>query len=117
MTSRADRRAGEVESTHVDVERSVRNRLYGERSDVRAVRVASTAVPAEAPVPFLGERYPELTPTLDRLSLEHQKIAVLLDELQEIIADDNADPLLVLSEVERLADELERHLSFERRSS
>jgi hypothetical protein len=37
---------------------------------------------------------------------------VLLDELQEVISD-NADPLLVLPEVERLADELERHLSFE----
>jgi hemerythrin-like domain-containing protein len=63
--------------------------------------------------PFLGKHYPELTPTLDRLSLEHHKIAVLLDELQEAISDDNADPLLVLPEVERLADELERHLSFE----
>jgi deazaflavin-dependent oxidoreductase (nitroreductase family) len=63
--------------------------------------------------PFLGKRHPELTPTLDRLSLEHQKIAVLLDQLQEVISEDSADPLLVLPEVERLADELERHLTFE----
>ena len=57
MTSRAGSGAAGVEPTHVDVERSVRNRLYGERSDVRAVRVASTAVPTEAPAQLLGERY------------------------------------------------------------
>ena len=63
--------------------------------------------------PFLASRYPELTPTLDRLSLEHQKIAVLLEELQEVISEDNPDPLLVLPEVGRLTDELESHLTFE----
>lgn len=57
MTSRADRGAGGVEPTHVDVERFVRNRLYGERSDVRAVRIASTPVLAGAPTQLLGERY------------------------------------------------------------
>ena len=46
MTSRAGHSARGVDSTHVDVERSVRNRLYGERSDVTAVRVARAAVPA-----------------------------------------------------------------------
>ena len=43
--------------THVDVERCVRNRLYGERSDVTAARVARTAVPARAPAQLLGGRY------------------------------------------------------------
>ena len=57
MTSRAGCGAGGVQPTHVDVERSVRDRLYGERSDVRAVPVAGTAVPAEAPTQLLGERY------------------------------------------------------------
>jgi deazaflavin-dependent oxidoreductase (nitroreductase family) len=63
--------------------------------------------------PFLAKRYPELTPTLDRLSLAHQKIAVLLEALQDAISEENADPQLVLREVERLADELESHLTFE----
>ena len=57
MTSRAGRGAGGVEPTHVYVEQSVRNRLYGERSDVRAVRIASTAAPAGAPTQLLGKRY------------------------------------------------------------
>lgn len=43
--------------TNVDVERCVRNRLYGERSDVTAARVARTAVPARAPAQLLGGRY------------------------------------------------------------
>jgi hypothetical protein len=59
LTSRADRGAGGVEPTHVDVERSVRNRLYGERPDVTAVRVACTAVPAGSVFwVLLGEVFP-----------------------------------------------------------
>jgi deazaflavin-dependent oxidoreductase (nitroreductase family) len=63
--------------------------------------------------PFLAKRYPELTPTLDRLSLEHEKIAVLLEELQKVVSEENADPLQALREVKRLTDELENHLTFE----
>ncbi|MDX6240586.1 MAG: hypothetical protein QOG10_5406 [Kribbellaceae bacterium] len=63
--------------------------------------------------PFLAKRYPELTPTLDRLSLEHGKIAVLLEELQNVVSEENADPLQALREVKRLTDELENHLTFE----
>jgi deazaflavin-dependent oxidoreductase (nitroreductase family) len=62
---------------------------------------------------FLDDRHPELAPTLDRLRKEHQKIGALLDDLQEVISADGADPLLVLSEVERLTDELESHLAYE----
>lgn len=63
--------------------------------------------------PFLGHRYPELEPVLDRLREEHVKIAALLGELQEAVTADAADPLVVLPEVERLTDELERHLRYE----
>lgn len=49
--------------------------------------------------PFLAECHPELAPTLDRLRREHQKIAALLDALQEVISTDGTDRLLVLPEV------------------
>jgi serine/threonine-protein kinase len=57
LTSRADYAAPAAERTQIDVERSVRNRLYGERSDVTATRVARTPVPAGAPGQLLGGRY------------------------------------------------------------
>lgn len=63
--------------------------------------------------PFLAQHHPELAPTLDRLCREHQKIAALLDDLQQVISADGADPLLVLPEVERLTCELESHLTYE----
>ncbi|WP_436764098.1 nitroreductase/quinone reductase family protein [Streptosporangium sp. V21-05] len=65
--------------------------------------------------PFLARRYPELAPTLERLSREHEKIAALVEELREVISAEGADSMLVLAEVERLTDELERHLAYEER--
>lgn len=62
---------------------------------------------------FLAQRHPDLAPTLDRLRREHQKIASLLDDLQEVISTGGADPQRVLPEVERLTDELESHLTYE----
>jgi iron-sulfur cluster repair protein YtfE (RIC family) len=44
---------------------------------------------------------------------EHERIAALLARLQETVSTDGADPGLVLPEVERLTDELERHLLHE----
>jgi serine/threonine-protein kinase len=55
LTSRAGRAAGGVEPTHVDVERSVRNRLYGERSELTVAPIARTA--AEQRAELLGGRY------------------------------------------------------------
>jgi serine/threonine protein kinase len=57
LTGRADRAAAAAERTQIDVERSVRNRLYGERSDITATCLARAAVPAGAPAQLLGERY------------------------------------------------------------
>ncbi|GAA3448159.1 nitroreductase/quinone reductase family protein [Planomonospora venezuelensis] len=59
-----------------------------------------------------GQR-PDLAPVLDRLGEEHQRVAVLLDELQKAVSAEGADPQAVLSEVERLAGELEAHLAYE----
>ncbi|MEU8206526.1 nitroreductase/quinone reductase family protein [Streptosporangium sp. NPDC049046] len=63
--------------------------------------------------PFLAGSHPELAPTLERLSREHEKIAALVEELRDVISTEGADPLPVLPEVERLTDELERHLAYE----
>lgn len=57
LTGRVDPTPGGAEPTHVDVERSVRNRLYGERVDVAATRVARPAPGDRAPAQVLGGRY------------------------------------------------------------
>ncbi|MBG0818542.1 nitroreductase/quinone reductase family protein [Planomonospora sp. ID82291] len=63
--------------------------------------------------PALAAQHPGLAPVLERLDREHQKIADLLEELQRVLSGEGADPKTVLSEVERLADELEAHLDYE----
>jgi deazaflavin-dependent oxidoreductase (nitroreductase family) len=67
----------------------------------------------EGMFPVLADRHPELAPVIERLSVEHQKVAVLIDSLQKVIDADGADPAFVLAEVDRLADELEAHLRYE----
>jgi deazaflavin-dependent oxidoreductase (nitroreductase family) len=62
---------------------------------------------------FVADRHPDVAPVLERLGREHQAIAELLDELQRVIAAEHADARLARTEVERLTDELERHLSYE----
>jgi len=63
--------------------------------------------------PMVAGRGPELAPVIDRLRSEHEQIAVLLERLQEIVGTDSADASLVLPEVDRLIDQLERHLTYE----
>ncbi|MEV7469755.1 nitroreductase/quinone reductase family protein [Streptomyces kronopolitis] len=63
--------------------------------------------------PMLGRGHPELAPALERMHQEHQKLAVLLGELQQVISARDADPARVLAEVERLTGEVERHLDYE----
>ncbi|GAA4572151.1 nitroreductase/quinone reductase family protein [Planotetraspora kaengkrachanensis] len=63
--------------------------------------------------PAFEKARPELAPVLDRLRGEHEKIAALVGELQEVVSSDEADPIAVLPQVERLIDELERHLTYE----
>ncbi|MGA6166387.1 nitroreductase/quinone reductase family protein [Amycolatopsis magusensis] len=63
--------------------------------------------------PYLADRYPEMAPTIDRLSGEHEKIAALVAQLQAVISAEGAEPMTVLPEVERLTEELERHLAYE----
>lgn len=63
--------------------------------------------------PFIGSRHPELGAVLELMREEHERIAALLARLQETVSTNGADPGLVLPEVERLTDELERHLLHE----
>ncbi|GIH75680.1 nitroreductase/quinone reductase family protein [Planobispora longispora] len=63
--------------------------------------------------PALAGRHPELAPVMERLRQEHEKIAALLEELQKVLSAENGDARQVLSEVERLTEELEAHLTYE----
>lgn len=62
--------------------------------------------------PMLGQD-PTLAPVLDRLRTEHVAIKALLDELHAAVAEDAADRDATLREVDRLVDELGRHLAYE----
>ncbi|WP_433393848.1 nitroreductase/quinone reductase family protein [Micromonospora sp. KLBMP9576] len=59
-----------------------------------------------------GQR-PDLAATLDRLRDEHRRIAALVDRLQQVVGDPDADPAEARREVERLTTELEDHLTYE----
>jgi deazaflavin-dependent oxidoreductase (nitroreductase family) len=61
----------------------------------------------------LADRRPDLTPVLDRLRVEHERIAVLVEELRRVVGERHADPTRVLPEVVRLTEELEAHLAYE----
>ncbi|MFF1743061.1 nitroreductase/quinone reductase family protein [Streptomyces mirabilis] len=61
----------------------------------------------------LADGHPGLTPVLDRLRVEHERIAVLIEELRRVIGERPADPARVLPEVVRLTEELEAHLAYE----
>jgi len=63
--------------------------------------------------PLLADRHPEFAPALDRLRQEHERIAELLEELRRVVAAEDADPIRVLSDVERLTTELEAHPTYE----
>jgi deazaflavin-dependent oxidoreductase (nitroreductase family) len=62
--------------------------------------------------PLLAGQRPDLAPTLERLRVEHERIAALVAQLQAAV-DEPADPVRLRREVERLTDELEQHLSYE----
>jgi deazaflavin-dependent oxidoreductase (nitroreductase family) len=63
--------------------------------------------------PFLERNRPEISPTLDRLRAEHERLATLLADLQAAVSTVGADPATVCREVERLTAELEEHLTYE----
>ncbi|GAA4094353.1 nitroreductase/quinone reductase family protein [Nonomuraea soli] len=61
--------------------------------------------------PRLVAQHPELDQVMARLREEHEKIAVILAALQELLSAEGAGD--VLAEVDRLIEELEAHLDYE----
>ncbi|GAA3607401.1 nitroreductase/quinone reductase family protein [Nonomuraea rosea] len=61
----------------------------------------------------LESRYPELAEVLARLRAEHVVVQRLLEQLQTSLADDGLTPETLLTEVDRLTQELEAHLDYE----
>ncbi|MEU4743665.1 nitroreductase/quinone reductase family protein [Actinosynnema sp. NPDC023658] len=61
--------------------------------------------------PALRDRFPELGPVLDRLGAEHERMAVLLAQLQQTL--DRGDAADLRADVDRLVGELEAHLTYE----
>ncbi len=63
--------------------------------------------------PTVTEEHPELDSVMSRLHREHESIAALLTELQQLLNNHQAEPVTVLAEVDRLIDELDTHLTYE----
>jgi hemerythrin-like domain-containing protein len=63
--------------------------------------------------PALERQYPELDEVLARLRAEHVTVQRLLEELRALLAAADVDPDVLLSEVDRLIQELEAHLDYE----
>ncbi|PPK71325.1 nitroreductase/quinone reductase family protein [Actinokineospora auranticolor] len=60
--------------------------------------------------PMLAKRYPELADVLDRLGREHEQVAASVERLKALL-EGNGETLL--PEFDRIAAELEAHLSYE----
>lgn len=62
--------------------------------------------------PLVAAQRPDLAATLERLRVEHERIAALVDGLRAAVGG-TADPAQLRREVDRLTAELEQHLSHE----
>ena len=63
--------------------------------------------------PVVDQHHPELGDAVRRLRAEHAAMAGLLEELQRVIASDDADRATVRADVERLTAAVEAHLDYE----
>ncbi|MFE9612891.1 nitroreductase/quinone reductase family protein [Streptomyces sp. NPDC006012] len=61
--------------------------------------------------PHLAARHPEFAATLERLGREHERIAETVEALRQALS--TQDPAAARTEVIRLTEELEAHLSYE----
>ncbi|WP_433833522.1 nitroreductase/quinone reductase family protein [Actinoplanes sp. CA-015351] len=66
--------------------------------------------------PGLEAARPDLAPVLERLRAEHERMAVLLDQLQAVLAGPVHDRAVLVAEVDRLAALVEDHLDYEEKS-
>jgi deazaflavin-dependent oxidoreductase (nitroreductase family) len=63
--------------------------------------------------PLLAGRHPEAAPVLARLREEHERIAVLVEDLRRTVTAEATAPSTTRAEVERLTVELAAHLTYE----
>lgn len=63
--------------------------------------------------PGVAEQSPELADVIEQLRQAHKEIAVLVDQLKEVLASPSPDPAALRAEVDRLITELEAHLDHE----
>jgi deazaflavin-dependent oxidoreductase (nitroreductase family) len=63
--------------------------------------------------PALEGHHPELAPALERLRAEHVTVQQLLERLQELLGADDLPQEALLSQVNRLTEEVEAHLDYE----
>ncbi|MEV0124883.1 nitroreductase/quinone reductase family protein [Streptomyces sp. NPDC050703] len=67
--------------------------------------------------PVMAGHHPELRATFDRLADEHREVARIQGELAALLAGvGDSDPEAFRTELERMSDELTRHLDFEEES-
>ncbi|WP_410587977.1 nitroreductase/quinone reductase family protein [Amycolatopsis sp. lyj-23] len=62
--------------------------------------------------PLLAERFPALAPTLAKLDEEHVVVARLQEEVQQLV-EQEADPVRLRAEFDRLKSELDSHFAYE----
>jgi deazaflavin-dependent oxidoreductase (nitroreductase family) len=67
----------------------------------------------EGMFPALIAQHPHLGPTMQRLREQHHTIAALIGDLQAVLVTEDADSRQLLAEVDRLIDDLYRHLTYE----
>ncbi|MEV7379265.1 nitroreductase/quinone reductase family protein [Streptomyces lydicus] len=63
--------------------------------------------------PMLGRHHPALAPALERMREEHERLAALLAELQQVLTSEGTDPAALSAEVDRLTTAVEDHLTYE----
>ncbi|HWS31589.1 MAG TPA: nitroreductase/quinone reductase family protein [Actinoplanes sp.] len=63
--------------------------------------------------PYLEQHRPDLAPAVARLRAEHATVAELLERLQNALTDESLTGAELAATVDRLADDLERHLDYE----
>ncbi len=65
--------------------------------------------------PLLAERFPALKPTLAELDEEHVVVARLQEEIERLV-EEEADPVRLRAEFDRLKSELDSHFAYEERT-
>jgi iron-sulfur cluster repair protein YtfE (RIC family) len=63
--------------------------------------------------PLVDAHQPHMAETMRQLRTQPEQIAALLDRLQQVITNGDADPAVIIAQIEPLADQVEAHLDYE----